>query len=220
MKTLFLNLANNRTNLYKFASKLALFTILYNILEGLFSVFFGLEDETIALFGFGVDSFVEVISGVGIWHMIQRLRQKGNDSPDLFEQRALKITGISFYILTVGLIITAIVNLYQGHKPESTMWGVIISLISIFMMGLLIHYKVKVGKELNSQAILSDANCTKACMYLSIVLFFSSIGYEFTKIGGIDSIGAIGIALFSFKEGKESFKKAKGILCSCDDGCH
>ena len=53
--------------LYRQASLLAYVTIGYNMVEGLVSVWFGLDDETFALFGFGLDSFVEVISGIGIW---------------------------------------------------------------------------------------------------------------------------------------------------------
>ncbi len=210
----------NINKLYIWAYGLALFTIFYNILEGAVSVYFGLEDETIALFGFGLDSFVESLSGIGIWRMVRKWRQKGNDKSDRSEQQALKITGTAFYILALGLIISAFINLYQDHNPETTIWGIIISFFSIITMGLLIHYKIKIGKELNSQAILSDANCTKTCMYLSVVLLLSSAGYELTGIGGIDSLGAIGIALFSFREGKESFNKAKGSLCTCKGKCH
>ncbi len=221
MVTLPLKLIEKKASLYKLASALALITIFYNTLEGLVSVILGLKDETIALFGFGVDSFVEVISGVGIWHMVRRMRQNGTASHDKFERTALKVTGTSFYLLTFGLIITALINLYQGHKPETTLWGIVIAVISILSMWMLIHYKIKVGKQLNSQAILADANCTKACMYLSVVLFLSSAGYEITKIGGMDSIGAIGIAFFSFKEGRESFQKARGdMFCNCNDDCH
>ena len=75
-------------------------------------------------------------------------------------------------------------------------------------MWALIHFKVKVGKELDSEAILEDANCTKTCLYLSFILLLASAGYELTGIGGIDSIGAILIAVFSFREGRESFEKA------------
>lgn len=203
------------TDLYKLASALALITIFYNILEGLVSVFFGLQDETIALFGFGVDSFVEVISGVGIWHMLRRQRQNSNLSPDKFERQALKITGTAFYILTAGLIITVLVNLYAKHKPETTFWGIIVSSVSILIMWLLIHYKIKTGKALNSQAILADAECTRVCIYLSVVLLLSSAGYELTGIGWLDSAGAVLIALLSFKEGRESFQKAKGGTCGC-----
>ena len=204
-------------DLYKWANTLALITIFYNIGEGLVSVYFGLEDEAIALFGFGIDSFVEVISGIGIWHMIRRLSGDGNDHPDKFERQALKVTGTAFYILTVGLAATAAVNLYLGHAPKTTLWGIVVALVSILSMWLLLHYKIKVGKELGSHAILADAACTKTCIYLSIVLLISSAGYEFTGFGGLDSIGAVLIAGFSYREGREAFQKAKGEIVCC--GC-
>lgn len=205
-----------KTILYKQASLLALITIFYNIVEGIISIHFGLEDKTIALFGFGLDSFVEVISGFGIWHMIRRLRRNHkNTNPDNFEQQALKVTGTAFYILSISLVITAGTNIYSGHSPDTTIWGITVSIVSILTMVVLIHYKIRVGKQLNSKAILADANCTKACVYLSIILLLASMGYELTGISYMDSIGAILIAWFSFKEGRESFQKAKGISC-CD----
>jgi len=221
MQTTALDSNKNKSSLYRWASALALITIIYNIVEGLISVYFGLGDETVALFGFGLDSFVEVISGIGIWHMINRLRKNNGGNSDRFERRALKITGTAFYLLTAGLVVTSILNIYQGHKPETTFWGIIIASISILTMWILIHYKIKVGKQLDSKAIIADANCTKACLYLSVILLFSSAGYELTGIGGLDSIGAILIAGLSFKEGRESFQKAKGnITCSCKNNCN
>lgn len=205
------------SKLYKYASILALTTIFYNIVEGMVSVFLGFEDETVALFGFGIDSFVEVVSGIGIWHMIMRLKRHGNSDLDKFERQALKITGTAFYILTTGLIVTAIINLYKGHAPKTTVWGIVVASISIFTMWLLIYLKRKVGRKLNSDAILADASCTRACLYLSIILLLSSAAYEITGIGGVDSVGAILIAILSFKEGREAFQKAKGISCSCHD---
>ncbi len=51
------------------------------------------------LFGFGVDSFIEVFSAVGVWHMIRRIRANGVETRDEFERRALRIIGASFYLL-------------------------------------------------------------------------------------------------------------------------
>jgi divalent metal cation (Fe/Co/Zn/Cd) transporter len=217
------NFSSYRTNskLYQRAYLLAVITILYNIIEGLVSVFFGLEDETLALLGFGLDSFVEVISGVGILHMVIRIRSdQGNTNPDHFEQLALRITGTAFYLLTGGLVIVAGVNLAQGHQPETTFWGIVVSSISIITMWLLIRYKLQVGRALNSEAIIADANCTKTCMYLSFVLLFASLGYELTGIGSLDSIGSVVIAGLAFREGRESFRKAAGkMACSCGGKC-
>ncbi len=212
---------NRQRELYSLASALALITIAYNILEGVVSVFFGLEDGSMALFGFGADSFVEVASGIGIWHMVRRIRNHGAENPDQFEQTALRITGAGFYVLTIGLSLTAAVDLYEGHKPDTTFWGIVVSVISIAAMWLLIRYKVKVGKELHSEAILSDAACTRACLQLSLVLLITSVGYELTHIGGLDSAGTFVIAGLCYREGKEAFEKAKAksFACACGGAC-
>jgi divalent metal cation (Fe/Co/Zn/Cd) transporter len=219
MQLLSIGKNKEKESLYRWVYALAVITIFYNILEGLVSVYFGIEDETLALFGFGLDSFVEVISGVGIRHMIKRIKRNYDSNPDYFERQALKITGTAFYILSAGLIATALISIFQGHRPETTFWGIVISLISIVTMWLLIHYKIKIGKQLDSQAIVADANCTKVCLYLSIILLLSSAGYEITGIGGLDSIGAIFIAGFSLKEGRESFQKVRGLSCGCQGNC-
>ena len=205
--------------LYARANALALFTIFYNIVEGVVSVWFGAADETLSLFGFGVDSFIEVISAVGVWHMLRRISRNGGETRDEFEQRALRITGAAFYLLSAGLMLTAGINLYQQHKPETTLWGIIISLLSISFMWYLIHQKTKVGTALNSPAILADAACSRACVYLSVVLMASSVGYELTGIGSLDAIGAILISWLTFREGREAFGTARGLSCSCSCSC-
>jgi hypothetical protein len=87
--------AGGQEHLWRLAAALALISIFYNVAEGFLSVLLGLEDETVALFGFGLDSFVEVISGAGVWHMIRRIRRGGDSRRDRFERRALWITGVS-----------------------------------------------------------------------------------------------------------------------------
>jgi len=205
----------DREKLMARAAVLALITIAYNIVEGVVSVIFGMQDDTLSLFGFGLDSFVEVISGMGIWHMVRRMRRKPEDAPDRYEQRALKITGSAFYVLSAGLGVTALLNLVQGHHPETTIWGVFVGAISILTMGFLIHFKKNVGTDLGSDAILADANCTKACLYLSVALLVASVGYEWTHIGGLDALGALWIAWYAFIEGREAFEKSQGKPCSC-----
>jgi len=196
---------------------LALFTIFYNLAEGLISVFFGLSDETLTLFGFGVDSFIEVMSGIGILAMVLRIRQNPEAPRSQFERTALQVTGTSFYLLVAGLAITSIYNLFTAHKPTTTLPGLIISIVSIAVMWLLVLGKRKVGHALNSSPILADANCTMVCIYMSIVLLASSLIYQLTGFGFVDSIGALGLIYFSYSEGKESFEKAAGMEDCCDE---
>ena len=194
---------------------LSLFTIIYNLVEGIVSMILGYEDETLALFGFGVDSFIEVMSGIGIAVMIHRIRQNPASSKSEFEIKALKITGTAFYLLSVGLLAGIALSVVNNHKPEATFWGVIISLISIAVMVWLMNAKKSTGKKLHSDPIIADANCTRVCVYMSFVLLASSLIYELTGFAYADVIGAAGLIYFSVSEGKEAFEKAKGKSCEC-----
>ena len=196
--------------LYRQAYRLSMFTIFYNIIEGVVSMVLGSKDETLTLFGFGVDSFIEVLSGIGIAMMILRIRRNPASPKSTYEIRALKITGTAFYLLSAGLLAGIVFNLIQHNKPETTFWGVIISLVSIIVMSWLMNAKIKTGKKLHSDPVIADANCTKICIYMSLVLLISSIVYEFTGFIYADIIGAAGLIYFSMSEGKEAFEKAKG----------
>lgn len=206
------------SKLLKTALLLSIITIVYNIIEGLVSIYFGMSDETLALFGFGADSFVEVISGIGIFHMVMRMRSSDISLRDQFERTALKVTGTAFYLLTIGLVIASAINIINDAQPDTTMAGIVISLISIATMYFLMSYKLKVGKEMNSDAIIADAMCTKTCLYLSIILLLSSALYELFGIAYFDILGSLGIAYFAFKEGKEALELSRSgeLKCMCE----
>src|SRR5512133_934941 len=122
---------SNLNKYWTYALWLALFTVFYNLAEGRIAIFFGVSDEALALFGFGVDLFIEVMSRIGILAMVLRIRQHPDTPRSQFERTALRVTGSSFYLLAVGLALSAIYNIFTGHKPTTTLPGLIISLISI-----------------------------------------------------------------------------------------
>ena len=83
--------------LYKNAFYLSVFTVAYNFLEGIISIFVGYLFGSIALVGFGADSFVESLSG-GI--MIWRFRAHGNltmEEEEKIEAKAAKLVAYSFF---------------------------------------------------------------------------------------------------------------------------
>ena len=211
------SLPESSDHYWRYALWLAVFTILYNLAEGLVSVYFGAQDEALTLFGFGVDSFIEVMSGIGILAMVLRIRRYPDTPRSRFERSALRVTGMSFYLLAVGLAATAVYNLLMAHKPETTIPGLVIALVYIGIMWALALGKRKVGRALNSSPILADANCTMVCIYMSVVLLASSFIYQVTGFGFVDSLGALGLIYFSIREGKESFEKAAGLETCCDD---
>lgn len=208
------------TQLLRWAFWLSMITIFYNLLEGIVSTYYGLADDTLALFGFGIDSFVEVLSGIGIAHMVYRMQRDGatagdSSERDRFEKQALQLTGFSFYLLTVGIVASSLLTIYVGEQPQTTVVGIIVATLSILTMYFLARYKLRVGKALHSDPMISDAHCTQTCLYLSLLLLVSSGLYELFRIPYIDAIGALGIAWFAAKEGREAFQKAKGKACEC-----
>ena len=218
-KDIYKIIMKNYHQLINTALILSIVTIVYNLAEGIVSVYYGLGDESLSLLGFGIDSFVEVMSGMGIMHMVIRMKRFGTDpaSRDKFERTALHITGLSFYLLAGGLALGSVINVIQGSTPTTTLAGIIISSISIATMWFLMIYKRKVGRLLNSDAIVADANCTKTCFYLSIILLTASGLYELFHISYIDVAGSLAIAWFAYSEGKEAFEKARSATLAC--GC-
>jgi divalent metal cation (Fe/Co/Zn/Cd) transporter len=192
--------------LYKKAYHLSIFTILYNVAEGIISLIFGYSDETLTLFGFGIDSFIEVISGAGILMMVFRIRKNPFLEKGKFETTALKITGTSFYILAFGLTAGILLNIITKHKPETTLSGIVISVLSILVMTWLMLSKLRIGRILNSDPIIEDSKCTMVCIYMSIVLLLSSFIYELTSFIYADALGTAGLVYFSVTEGREAFE--------------
>jgi divalent metal cation (Fe/Co/Zn/Cd) transporter len=206
---------NNQTKTidryFQYALILGYITVFYNLLEGLVSIVFSAGDHELTLFGFGVDSFIEVVSGIGIIAMVIRIRRHPDTPRSRFEQTALRITGTSFFILAIGLGATALYNIFTGHRPDTSLPGMIISVISIASMWALITGKRRVGRALGSAPILADAECTKICIYMSLVLLAASLVYRLTGFGFVDSLGALGLIYFSISEGRESFEKAREL---------
>lgn len=201
--------------LYNKALFLSYFTIFYNLVEGIVSIVLGYSDETLTLLGFGIDSFIEVMSGIGIAVMITRIKNNPDTPGSSFEIRSLKVTGTAFYLLSAGLLAGIIVNIIKGHKPETTFWGVVISLVSIAVMLWLMTVKMRTGRKLNSEPVMADAGCTRICVYMSVVLLAASVIYELTGFAYADVIGAAGLTWFSFSEGREAFEKVKGRISCC-----
>lgn len=210
-----LTATTDQAPLFRAALFWAIFGIAYNIVEGVASVWLGAEEETLSLFGFGLDSFIEAISAVAIAVMVLRIWRSPGAPRSGFEATALTITGWCFYVLAFSLLLGAAINVWQGNRPQTTLAGVIIAAISIAVMWIMLAAKLRIGRVLGSNAMIADAQCTRVCIYMSVVLLAASGLYELTKIGYVDSLGAIAIAWFSYREGREALDKAAGRETCC-----
>ncbi len=156
---------------YNLAFLLLTGTIIYNLLEGLIAVWQGLSAGSISLVGFGFDSIIEVsASAVVLWHLI---KARGGVSECVLEKReqfARRFVGFTFIALALYVGSQAAVNLWTHRTPEESMVGIILAILSLVIMPLLARWKIKIAKNLGSEALEMEAKETICCAYLSLIL--------------------------------------------------
>ena len=189
--------------LYRKALLLSDFTVGYNVLEGAVSITAGLLAGSIALVGFGLDSFVESLSG-GV--MIWRFRQgstKSKEEEEKIERRATRFVGYTFFILGAYVLYESIKKLVLQEIPSPSLIGIIITVISIIVRPILFYMKRKPDRQINSRSLIADAKETIGCLFLSVALLVG-LGLNYT-IGLWQADPVVGLIVVAFlaKEGAE-----------------
>jgi divalent metal cation (Fe/Co/Zn/Cd) transporter len=144
------------------------FTITWNSVEGLVAVISGAVAGSISLVGFGIDSFIEVISGsVLLWRMsVDADIQKRERN----EKRSVRVVGICFLALALYVGYESVSDLFTRKAPDHSLPGIALACVSLVVMPLLSRAKKRVGNELGSAAMHADAKQTDFCVYLSGIL--------------------------------------------------
>lgn len=187
------------------------FTILWNSAEGLISVVLGLLAGSIALVGFGVDSFIETASGAVLFW---RLRTRANrDDADRAEARALKLVGASLLLLAGYVLYDALRAILLQEPPQASLPGIVLASASLIVMPLLALQKRRVAAAINSRALEADALQTTICTYLSAILLVGLTANALLGWWWADPLAALGMVPFIGREGLEALR---GERC---DGC-
>jgi len=192
---------------------LSYFTIIYNIIEGLISIFIGTLAGSISLVGFGMDSFIESLSAVVVlWRFRVYGDACGQDKKDV-EKKATRLVGLTLFILAVYVAYESIRKLLNNELTEPTIGGLLIPLVSIIIMVFLFRVKRKLGNQIHSHSLLADAKQTLACVMLSIAVL---TGFMLNYIFGFwqaDPIAGLIIAFLLVREGYKAIKEEE--LCGC-----
>jgi cation diffusion facilitator family transporter len=200
--------ASPRAALLRRGLRLEYLTVGWNIVEGVIAVGAGLAAGSIALIGFGVDSFVETISGaVLIWRLSAEAR--GNldeEAVERVEHRAEQLVGVAFLILAAYVGFEASRSLLNNEEPAASPIGIALTALSIAMMLWLARAKRRTGIDLGSRALIADAQQTYACWYLSVVTL---AGLALNAAFGwwwADPVAALGIVVLLVREGIEALR--------------
>lgn len=191
--------------LNKKALLLSYFTVGYNALEGIVSIIAGiLAGGSIALIGFGLDSFVEYLSGcVMIW----RFRKHGKvseEEEERIERKATKLIAYTFFIMGAYVLYESVKKLALREPAEPSILGIIIAIVSLIVMPILFYLKYRTGKALDSRSLIADSKETLGCVFLSVALL---VGLGLNYLYGFwqaDPIVGLVVVGFLIKEGYET----------------
>lgn len=200
-------------NPFKKALLLSYFTVGYNILEGIASIVAGLLTGNIALVGFGFDSAIESFSGaVLIWRLTMHGRIP-EEEEERVEKRAVKLVGMSFFVLAAYVFFEAAKKLYFHEHAEPSLLGIVIAILSIIIMPALSWAKLRTAKRIGSAALKADSRQTFLCSLLSVALLLGLGLNYFFGLWWADPVGAFVMLFLIIREGIETLKEEK--CCGC-----
>jgi divalent metal cation (Fe/Co/Zn/Cd) transporter len=204
--------SSGRASMVRQGRKLEYLTIGWNLLEGVIAVGAGAVTGSVALVGFGFDSFIESLSGGAL---LWRLRS--DEDSERRERIALKLVGASFIILAAYVAFDAGKSLMTREPPEASYVGIALSVLSLVVMPLLARAKRRVAASLNSRALKADSRQTDICAYLSAILLGGLLLNALFGWWWADPAAALVMVPIITKEGIEALR---GETC-CDEGaCH
>jgi divalent metal cation (Fe/Co/Zn/Cd) transporter len=190
----------DRARLGRRAQLLAGASVSYNLVEGVIAIAAGLLAGSVALIGFGLDSAIEVSSGLIIlWQFRHRL-------PESREQQALKLIALSFFGLAAYVVVESGRALVTGSEPDAAPVGIALALVSMIVMPFLAWAQRRTGKALHSNSVVADSNQTLLCTYMSAALL---VGLALNALAGwwwADSLAGLVIAAIAVKEGREAWR--------------
>ena len=210
----------NQAALNRRALRLSYFTVGYNVLEGLASVAAGAAAGSVALVGFGLDSFVESLSGgVMIWRFRGQDSRADGDAcgcdsdTERRERRAIRMVGWTFVVLGAYVLFESARKLVAGERPEATVLGVAITVVSLVVMPLLFVAKRRTARRLGSRSLAADSRQTLACMGMSAGVLLGLVLNAAFGFWQADPLVGLAISILLFREGREAIQG--GELCAC-----
>jgi divalent metal cation (Fe/Co/Zn/Cd) transporter len=192
-----------RRVLLRRALLLAWFTVAWNVLEGIVAITAAVLAGSQALLGFGLDSGAESLSAaVILWRLYAERRDPRR--ADTVEQRALRLIGVTFFVLAAFVAVESVRALVGHHEPEASAVGIVLTAVSIIVMQWLARAKRRVRIEMGSKAVQADSSQTSACVYLSIVVLCGLVLNATVGWWWADPLAALGVVMFVLYEGREA----------------
>lgn len=192
---------------------LVITTMAYNIVEAVIALWAGTTAESIALFGFGLDSVIETAAAsVLLWRLSQEVRGADEATLKKSEHRVHRFVGGTFIALALYVSIQSGRTLWLHEVPQESLVGIILASVSLLIMPLVSWGKLRAAKEIKSAALRAEAKETLACSYLSFVLLLGLLANATLGWWWADPVAALLMVPWLIKEGLEGLRGE-----CCDD---
>ena len=182
------------------AQLLAGASVTYNVIEAVIAIAAGLVAGSIALVGFGLDSIIEVSSGLII------LWQFRHPMPESRERTALRLMALSFFALAAYVTFESARALATADEPDASKVGIVLACASLVVMPFLSWAQRRTGRALGSNAVVADSTQTLLCTYMSAVLLAGLVLNATLGWYWADPIAGLVIAAVAVKEGREAWR--------------
>jgi divalent metal cation (Fe/Co/Zn/Cd) transporter len=190
----------DRRRLGRRAQWLAAASVSYNVVEAAVAISAGVVSGSVALVGFGLDSIVEVASGLII------LWQFRHPMPETRERRALRLIALSFFGLAAYVTVESVRALAGRSEPDASPVGIGLAVASLLVMPVLSAAQRRTGKALGSNAVVADGTQTLLCTYLSAVLLAGLVLNATVGWFWADSVAGLVIAAVAVREGVQAWR--------------
>lgn len=184
-------------------------TVGWNVAEGAIALISGWIARSIALVGFGLDSAIEVTAAA---MLIWRLRCElscVHPTHAGAERKALRVVGITFFLLAAYVGYQAVNQLVRRQPPEASIPGLILATASGLLMPFLGLRKRWVARQMGSRALEADAMETMICAYLSVTLLIGLGLNAWLGWWWADPVAALIMLPIILQEGRETLKEAQ-----------
>jgi divalent metal cation (Fe/Co/Zn/Cd) transporter len=188
-------------------------TMAYNVAEGVIALWAGVRAGSIALVGFGLDSYIECAAATALlWRLTLEARGAHPEAIEQSEQRVHRFVGATFVALALYVLGQAGWTLVTGNAPEESLIGIILAAASLAIMPLVAWGKLHAAQAMHSAALRSEAKETLACSYLSLTLLLGLVANAEAGWWWADPLAALLMVPWLVKEGMEGLR---GEQC-CD----
>jgi divalent metal cation (Fe/Co/Zn/Cd) transporter len=202
-----ITISAGRPALLRRGLRLEYLTVGWNLVEGVLAIAVALAAGSVALLGFGLDSFVETASGaIIVWRLLAEQRATDHERIEAVEHRAQRLVAASLVGLAVYIVYDAVTTLLASERPDASPFGVLIAALSLGVMWWLARAKRRTAIALGSRAMQADAFQTTACWWLSLAVL---VGVGLNTALGLwwaDPVAALVIPVFLLREAREAWE--------------